>query len=371
MPVQYTIETKTVLSPDGHFTSSTTERRVRLPPAGLGRKTSDIIAEKQAANKPWVAFEYYPPRTTDGVKNLVSRLHKMNKVCPAYGDMTWGAGGSTSEITVDLCTSMLHDVGMEPNMHLTCTNMELSKIDEALAACKANSIRNIVALRGDPPLGADHWEAVAGGFSCARDLVQYIRKNHGDYFSISVAGYPEGHPNVITPVVDESKLSASELTRLVRNADGVFVCHDVDYNKEMAYLKSKVDAGADVIITQMFFEAKLFSKFVVDCREAGIKVPIMPGIMLIQNYSGFKRMTALCKSRVPAELTAEIDAIPRVPAVSEDEHIKQIKEFGIKQGAQLCQELIDAGHVGLHLYCLNLEQVTYGVMERLGMMTAE
>lgn len=368
MPYQFTTKTSTVLYPDGRYESRTTEETRRVPAAGLGRKISDIIAEKDAAKKPWVAFEYYPPRTEKGTENLIARFHKMNKQCPAYGDMTWGAGGSTSDLTLDLCTTMLHDVGMEPNMHLTCTNMEKSKIDIALAGCKKNSIRNIVALRGDPPHGAEEWTATEGGFECALDLVKYIRKHHGDYFCLSVAGYPEGHPNMIKPVEDESALTESELTRVVRNSDGVFVCFDKDYEIEMNYLKEKVDAGADVIITQMFFEAKLFSKFVDDCRAYGINVPIMPGIMLIQSYNGFKRMTSMCKSRVPAELMEAIDAIPDK---SKEEHTQLVKEFGIKEGAKLCRELLAAGHYGLHLYCLNLEQVTYGVMSELGLLKPE
>mmetsp|Transcript_149200 Transcript_149200/g.212069 ORF Transcript_149200/g.212069 Transcript_149200/m.212069 type:complete len:369 (+) Transcript_149200:84-1190(+) len=365
MPFQHTTRTSTVLHPDGRYESETVQETTRLPAAGLGRKAVDIINEKNALKKPWVAFEYYPPRTEAGTENLIARFHKMNKQGPAYGDMTWGAGGSTSDLTLELCTKMLHDVGMEPNMHLTCTNMEVSKIDNALEGAKRASIRNIVALRGDPPVGQDKWEATEGGFECALDLVKYIRQHHGDYFCVSVAGYPEGHPNVILPVEDESKLTESELTRVVRNDDGVFVCSDADYEKEMKYLKSKVDAGADFIITQMFFESKLFSKFVVDCRAYGINVPIMPGIMLIQSYGGFKRMTSLCKSRVPAELMAAIDGIPNV---SKEEHAKLVKEFGIKQGAKICKELIEDGHYGLHLYCLNLEQVTYGVMEDLGLL---
>jgi len=246
--------------------------------------------------------------------------------------------------------------------------MEASKVDQALELSKRASIRNIVALRGDPPHGQDKWEVTEGGFSCALDLVKYIRKNHGDYFCVSVAGYPEGHPNVILPVEDESKLSESELTRVVRNSDGVFVCSDADYDKEMKYLKAKVDAGADFIITQMFFETKLFLKFVDDCRAYGINVPIMPGIMLIQSFGGFKRMTSMCKSRVPAELMAAIDAIPNN---SPEEHGKLVKEFGIKEGAKMCRELLAAEQYGLHLYCLNMEHVTYGVMKELGLLKPE
>jgi len=346
---------------------SATDATEVKPPAA-GRKINEIIAEKEAAGKPWFAFEYYPPRTEKGVENLCARFGKMQKQEPAYADMTWGAGGSTSDLTVDLCKKMVNDYGMEANMHLTCTNMLPKLVDEALAACKEANIRNIVALRGDPPHGSDKWEVTEGGFACALDLVKYIRKEHGDYFCVSVAGYPEGHPNAITPVVDESKLTEAELGRVVRNEDGVFCCHEADYAKEMAYLKEKVDAGSDFIITQMFFETGVFTRFVADCRAAGINCPIMPGIMLIQNYGGFNRMTKMCKSRVPKELS---DAIHALDKTDPKEHERLVKEFGIEQGAKVCQELLDAGHNGLHLYCLNLEFVTYGVLDKLGLKKPE
>lgn len=330
-----------------------------------GRKCIDIISEKVATGKPYFAFEYYPPRTEDGAKNLCARFGKMQKQGPAYGDMTWGAGGSTSDMTVDLCKKMVQEYGMEANMHLTCTNMEIAKIDDALKTCKEVGIRNIVALRGDPPVGQDKWEATEGGFECALDLVKYIRKGYGDWFCISVAGYPEGHPNAITTVEDASKLSEAEKGRLVTNEDGQFVCTDADYKKEMDYLKEKMDAGADFIITQMFFEVEVFNTFVKDCIAYGITAPVMPGIMLIQSYGGFKRMTKMCKSRVPQQIHDDLDALPQD---DKKEHERLVKEYGIKNGTKICNELMASGHMGLHLYCLNLETVTYGVLKNLNLL---
>ena len=138
---------------------------------------------------------------------------------PLYMDMTWGAGGSTSDLTLDLCRNAKERYGMEPNMHLTCTNMEVEKIKQGLDGAKAAGIRNIVALRGDPPAGQDRWEATEGGFACALDLVKHIRENYGDWFCVSVAGYPEGHPNVIKEVGD-APLSAAEQKRVVFTDDG-------------------------------------------------------------------------------------------------------------------------------------------------------
>jgi len=322
-------------------------------------KIIDLILEKETAEETYVAFEYFPPRTQKGVDNLYERFGKMAKQEPLYADVTWGAGGTTSDLTLEMCTKLQHQYGMVANMHLTCTNMEADKVDEALSGAKDVGIRNIVALRGDAPAGQEEWTATEGGFTCALDLVKHIRATHGDYFCVSVAGYPEGHPTVIKPVEDESKLTASELTRVVRNSDGVFVCFDEDYAKEIAYLKEKVDAGSDFILTQMFFDVNVFFTFCDDCKAAGINVPVIPGIMLIQNYGGFKRMTSLCKSRVPQEVFDAVEA-------AQDDKDK-VKAFGAKFGTEVCEALVAKGHKGLHMYTLNLENVTYDVMDKLGL----
>jgi methylenetetrahydrofolate reductase (NADPH) len=168
---------------------------------------------------------------------------------------------------------MKTEYNMEPNMHLTCTNMPVELIGKALEGCKAADIRNIVALRGDAPKGQETWTASDGGFTCALDLVVHMRKQYGDFFHISVAGYPEGHPVAITKVAPGAALSESERSRLVTRPDGDWVCTDAAYAGELAYLKKKVDAGADMIITQMFFDSNVFLKFVKDCRAAGFLGP--------------------------------------------------------------------------------------------------
>ena len=138
----------------------------------------------------------------------------MAKQRPLYIDMTWGAGGSTSDLTLELCRQAKELYGLEANMHLTCTNMEVEKITKGLEGARAAGIRNIVALRGDPPAGEEKWQAVEGGFTCALDLVTHIRKEHGDYFCLSVAGYPEGHPTVIKDVAPGQQLTPAEQKRV-------------------------------------------------------------------------------------------------------------------------------------------------------------
>ena len=182
---------------------------------------------------------------------------------------------------------------------------------------RAAGIRNILALRGDPPKGQEHFEAVEGGFSCALDLVRHIRARHGDYFGIGVAGYPEAHPDAI--VDDPERMAAN-------------------YAADVAYLKRKVDAGADFVVTQLFYDVERYFSFVKDCRAAGITVPILPGVMPVMAYGGFKRMTGFCKTAVP-DWIAE-----RMEALKDDE--EGVKRFGIELGTDMCRRLLEGGAPG-------------------------
>jgi len=280
-------------------------------------------------------------------------------------------------------------------MHLTCTNMEkngdpVAAVREALQQCLDGGIRNIVALRGDPPAGEEEWAATEGGFTCALDLVKFIRKEFGDVFGIAVAGYPEGHPNAITELKEgeEASLSEAELGRCSHFDGKTYVCKDEDFKKEMIYLKEKVDAGSgtflmvgvgycnslcllqlahycfvrmftklDCIMTQMFFDIDVYKVFVKECRDFGITCPIIPGLMCINAYPGFKRMTNFCKTRVPQSLEDKMDSIKDDPAA--------VKAFGVKFGAEICQALVDFGVDVLHFYTLNLEKVVYGITDAL------
>ena len=326
---------------------------------------------------------------------------------PLFTDITWGAGGSTADLSLDLALHM-HQTGHVANMHLTCTNMDASVIRDALQKCKEGGIRNIVALRGDPPEGESEWTATEGGFTCALDLVRYMRKEFGDFFGIAVAGYPEGHPNAITDLSEEEvgSMTESEKRRCSVINGVTAVCKDEDYKKEMDYLKEKVDAGAgksraervaihfwirtpevdltvrvskmpspvfshrlfrhshdvcdetDLIITQMFFDVEVFQIFVKDCRDHGIHCPIIPGLMCINAYAGFRKMIGFCKTRVPPSLEEKMESIKGDKDA--------VKKFGIEFGAEVCQKLIDGGAPGLHFYTLNLEKVVYGTLDTLG-----
>eukprot|EP01064_Diplonema_japonicum_P035034 TRINITY_DN743_c2_g1_i2.p1 TRINITY_DN743_c2_g1~~TRINITY_DN743_c2_g1_i2.p1 ORF type:complete len:355 (+),score=118.01 TRINITY_DN743_c2_g1_i2:64-1128(+) len=302
------------------------------------------------------SFEFFPPKTDAGVANLDARLGRMRGMNPEFVDYTWGAGGSTSELTMELCKTAQNKHNYIANMHLTCTNMEEGKVEAALKAAKENGIRNIIALRGDPPVGEKEWKATDTGFSCALDLVKYIRAHYGDYFCISVAGYPECHPDKIADY--DEYLKTGKVDPAV-------------YKAEMDYLKKKVEAGADFIISQMFYDAELFIQWVKDCREAGITVPILPGLLPIQAYAGFKKMTGFCKTYVKPELLAQIEAKKPAADLSDEDKKKaeeEFKAFGIEHMVGVCKALLAGGVKHLHFYCLNVDMATKQVLKGLDLI---
>lgn len=274
------------------------------------------------------SFEYFPPKTDEGIINLYQRLDKMSQMNPLFIDVTWGAGGSTSDKTLEICKNAQKYYGLETMMHLTCTNMPVETINNALTLAKENGIQNILCLRGDPPRG-EEWKKIEGGFGYAVDLIKYIRSNWGDYFGIAVAGYPEIHPD-----------SANQ-------------------DEDIRFLKMKIDAGADFIITQMFFDCDKFLDFVKKCRLAGINVPIIPGIMPIHTYAGFNRMTTLSKTFVPPEITSSLDPIK--------ENDEAVKNYGINLAIEMCKKLLSSDIKGLHFYTLNLENSVTRIVEGLSL----
>lgn len=290
-------------------------------------------------NKVVFSFEFFPPKTEDGVDNLFERMDRMVAHNPSFCDITWGAGGTTADLTLEIANKMQNIICVETMMHLTCTNMPVDKIDHALETIKSNGIQNVLALRGDPPHGQEKFVQTEGGFACARDLVQHIRSKYGDYFGITIAGYPEAHPDVI-------------------GADGLATAEG--YQSDLAYLKSKVDAGADLIVTQLFYDTDIFLKFVNDCRQIGITCPIVPGIMPINNYKGFIRMTGFCKTRIPAEIMAALEPIK--------DNEEAVKAYGIHLGTEMCKKIMAHGIKTLHLYTLNMEKSALAILMSLGLI---
>jgi len=301
-------------------------------------KIAEILEANLAAGKESFSFEFFPPKTDKGDENLLKSIPEYKAQSPVFIDFTWGAGGTTSEKTTMMCKKC-KEMGLTVNMHLTCTNMDEGKVKEALDFCQKEGIKNILALRGDPPAG-EAWKPSAEGFKCALDLITYIKTHYGDYFSIGCAGYPEGHPDAI---------------------GDAGVCSEDKMAGELEYLKKKVDAGAQFIITQLFYDVQLFLKWVAKCREVGIKVPILPGMLPMTTYGGFGRMTGLCKTFVPEAVRAKMEELKEDDAA--------VKAYGIELVANMITEMKAAGIKHIHYYTLNQTYSTFEIMKKLGDLT--
>lgn len=310
----------------------------------------DKITDKIAAlpaDASYFSLEFFPPKTAMGFSNLRDRLHRMERALrPLFVNVTWGAGGSTAQRSLELAELCQRELGMTTCLHLTCTNMSRRLIDKALEDAKVLGVRNILALRGDPPRKdeyrdeADDQEEDGDEFVWAVDLVKYIRKNHGDYFCIGVAAYPEGH-------ADESHPMGQSLE------------HD------LPSLIEKTQAGADFIMTQLFFDVDAYNKFERTLREhpSGVfqTIPIMPGLMPIQSYQMIKRTTKLSHATMPDDILARLDAVK-----GDDERVKMV-------GVDILSEMVDQikeiknrtpGPKGFHFYTLNLEKAVSFILER-------
>ncbi|PVF99841.1 putative MET13-putative methylene tetrahydrofolate reductase [Serendipita vermifera] len=296
-------------------------------------KITQKIEKAEKEDRIWWSFEYFPPRTAQGLQNLLDRIERMRGLGPEFIDITWNAGGRTSDLTSELVKTCQKLIGIETCMHLTCTNMPKEKVDVALREAKLHGCRNILALRGDPPAGQDEWTATEGGFVHGIDLVRHIRKHYGDYFEIAVAGFPE-----------HQMLPEEEL------------------QKELAWLKEKIDAGVSFIFTQMFYDIDLFIKWVHNVRKAGITVPIVPGINPIQTWNGFMKATTLAKITIPRSFLDVLE-----PHKNNDE---MVRELGTKLVADLCRKILSAGLGirGLHFYTMNLEKGTRMLLEELAFL---
>ncbi|GAB5585370.1 methylenetetrahydrofolate reductase 1 [Umbelopsis nana] len=291
-------------------------------------KITEKIAKAQQEGTPFYSFEYFPPKTEVGVANLYDRLGRMAQTQPAFISCTWGAGGATADRTIGLCATAQSIYGLETLMHLTCTNMGKDKVDEALKQAKAAGIQNILALRGDPPRGQEYWAPCDNGFCHAIDLVRYIRQQYEDYFCVAVAGYPEGH-------VDSQ-----------------------DKAKDVVYLKEKVDAGADFIVTQLFYDIDTFVAWERQCREAGISVPIVPGVMPIQSHQAFRRIINLCNTTVPTKILEDLNDIK-----ADDQ---AVKDYGVKLAADMVSELYHKHKINsFHFSTLNLEKSVRLILQEL------
>ncbi|ETN46962.1 methylenetetrahydrofolate reductase [Cyphellophora europaea CBS 101466] len=279
--------------------------------------------------KPTFSFEFFPPKTAQGVQNLYDRMDRMHDLGPAFIDITWGAGGRHSQLTCEMVSAAQAHYGLETCMHLTCTDMERDKLDEALNLAYKSGCTNILALRGDPPRDQEKWEAKDKGFRYAKDLVKHIKTTYGDHFDIGVAGYPEG-------------------------------CDDQDDpDLLLDHLKEKIDAGGTFIVTQMFYDVEIFLDWVSKVRKRGIDVPIIPGIMPISTHDAFLRRANWAKCQIPESWHMALEPVKNDDAA--------VRDIGRDLVAEMCKKILDAGIYHLHFYTMNLAQSTRMVLEELSM----
>ncbi len=290
------------------------------------------IADILKQSGPQFSFEFFPPRSEQSSQQLFNTIKELTPLKPSYVSVTYGAGGSTRRLTHELVVRLQKETQLTVVSHLTCVGSSKEELYKVLKAYETAGVENIMALRGDPPKGETAFTPHPYGFRYAAELVSFIKK-HFPQFGIGVAGYPEGHPE--TP------------NRL----------------KELEYLKAKVDAGADYICTQLFFDNRDFYDFCERCELVGIKVPIIAGIMPITSRKGLQRMAEQAGgARFPAKL---------MKAIARTETDDAIEQIGIHWATEQVLDLLDHNVKGIHFYTLNRSKATIKIYESLGVKTSD
>ncbi len=290
----------------------------------------DLYAAARAAGRPLVSFEFFTPKTDDGEQAFfATTLPALARLRPGYCSVTYGAGGSTRQRTLDMVERIQREHGLPAMAHLTCVGSTRPQITALLEEARARGIRNILALRGDPPAGQGGFEPVDGGFRFAHELVSLARALGS--FSIGVAGFPEGH---------------------LECREG----RQVDWER----LKAKIDCGADFVLTQLFFDNAFFYEM-RDTLEGrlGVRVPIVPGIIPIQSVAQIRRFVSLCGATIPPALAARLEALGHDDAAT--------AEFGIEFATAQCADLLRHGVPGLHFYTLNRAGPVTRILTGLGL----
>ena len=275
--------------------------------------------------EPVFSFEFFPPKTEEGERNLYNALSELRPLDPAFVSVTYGAGGSTRDKTIEIVRKIKQDYGLEAMAHFTCVAATTDQLRDTLDQMVAVGIDNVLALRGDPPAGEVKWTKTEGGLEYSRELVELIRRDYP--FSIGAACFPETH------------------------------IHATSAEDDLRHLKAKVEAGAQFLITQLFFDNATYFEFVERARAIGIDVPITPGILPITNIAQLERITGLCGAKVPDALLAELRAR------SDDE--AAVRDFGVAYATLQCAELLAGGAPGIHFYTLNRSPATRAILSAL------
>jgi methylenetetrahydrofolate reductase (NADPH) len=284
------------------------------------------IRNRLNPSNPCFSFEFFPPKTQEGTANLLKTLEELAPLEPGFVSVTYGAGGSTRDKTVELVTRIKRETGIESMAHITCVGHTREELRELLRRLADAKVENVLALRGDPPQGQTSFEAVEGGFRYASELVRFIREEDFN-FCVGGACYPEGHVETAS-----------------RDAD-------------LRHLKEKVDAGLDFIITQLFFDNAFYFDFVERARRVGINVPIVPGIMPITNYEQVQRFIRLCGATVPMRLALQLERVKDQP--------EAVMQLGVAHATVQCMELLSRGVPGIHFYTLNKSPATRMIVTAL------
>ncbi len=277
-----------------------------------------------------LSFELFPPKTDDGVTNMLGAVDELMRYSPDFFTCTYGAGGSTQDRTLQVASLVRQRTGRPVASHLTCVGSTVDDLRAYIRRAMDAGVEYIVALRGDPPKGETEFKMTAGGLRYANELVALIRDEFKE-LDIAVAGYPEVHQEA------------------------------VDAKTDLDNLKRKVDAGAQIIVTQLFYKNVDYFRFCDDCRAAGINIPIVPGIMPVTNLAQIKRITSLCKAALPDSFVGKL---------SENDDTDWQFNVGVEFARNQVRELLDAGIPGVHFYVLNKSQATAAVLDALDMIDA-
>jgi methylenetetrahydrofolate reductase (NADPH) len=286
-----------------------------------------LIRDLLASGAPSISFEFFPPKSDEAAAQLERTIAELGALRPGFISVTWGAGGSTREKTIEIVSRIREGAGIEAMAHLTCVGATREELGSVLRRLEEAGIRNVLALRGDPPKGQTAFTVVEGGFRYASDLTAFIREAHGSPLCVGGAAYPEKHVECGNPAVDLNNL------------------------------KRKVDAGLDFLITQLFFDNRHYWEFAERARSAGIRVPIIAGIMPITNAAQIERFTISCGATLPFKLAAELDRRRSDP--------QAVMQLGVAHATSQCIDLLTGGAPGIHFYTLNRSHATRDIFMAL------
>jgi methylenetetrahydrofolate reductase (NADPH) len=288
------------------------------------------ISDALAAQRPFFSFEFFPPKSDEACEQLLETARTLRELRPAFVSVTYGAGGSTRARTVEVSKRIRSEVGLNVMAHVTCVGSSRSDLRSLLGDLESAGIENVLALRGDPPRDQPAFVQPAGGFAHADELVAMIKRNYD--FCVGGACHPEKHAEA------------------------------PDLATDLEHLKGKADAGAEFLITQLFFENDKYFSFVDRARAKGIHVPILPGIMPITNYEQIKRFTALCGATIPPKLLVELEERKSEP--------KAVEDLGVAFATLQCADLLRRGAPGIHFYTLNKSPASRAIVSSLIAATA-